>query len=141
MTSVTFQKAADTCRINLMQCLRKAVVLGLALWLAPAALALCLLPFVELTPAEQECCQQMGPDCGQSRMPDSHSCCEKKAPTATAALAPAKSFSIAPPATLGGTVMANAMASFADRAPLHGIFLAIHSPPDAPPGPLTILRI
>jgi hypothetical protein len=124
-----------------MRCLRKAVALGLALWLAPAAMALCLLPLVELTVAEQECCQQMGPDCGQSRMPDSHSCCETKAPTATVALAAAESFSVAPPAELGGTVMANAMASPADLAPLHGIFLAIHSPPESPPGSLTILRI
>lgn len=124
-----------------MRCLQKAVALGLTLCLAPAAVAACVLPIVELSPAEEACCQWMGPDCGQSRMPDSHSCCITKAPTEAVALAAAKSFSVAPPAELGGTVMANAIASPADLTPLHGIFLTSHSPPEAPPGSLTILRI
>ena len=124
-----------------MQYLRKAVALGLALWLAPAAVAMCLLPFVELTAAEQECCRQMGPDCGQSGMPDSHSCCQTKAPTVTVALASTKSFSVAPPTGFGGVVIAIAVVSPADRVLQHGISLASHSPPEAPPGSLTILRI
>lgn len=124
-----------------MQFLRKAAALGLALWLAPAAIAACLLPFVELTAAEQECCRQMGPDCGQSGMPDSHSCCETKAPAVSVALASAKSFSVAPPGGFGGIVIADAVVSPADQALQRGIFLASHSPPEAPPGSPTILRI
>ena len=124
-----------------MQGLRKAVVFGLALSLAPAAVAACVLPFVELSLAERQCCQMMGPECGQSHMPDSHSCCATKAPTDTASLAATKSFSVAPPAQLGSAGIADAAEPPADLGPLHGIFLTIHSPPEAPPGSLAILRI
>jgi hypothetical protein len=52
----------------------------LAAWLLTPDL-LCLIPGVEMTAAEHECCERMGSDCGKIPMPDVHSCCRTETPT------------------------------------------------------------
>ena len=124
-----------------MQWLRKAAVLALALSLAPAAVAACLLPLAEMSAAERECCRVMPADCGQGQMPDAHSCCQPKARTDPVVFAAAKSFSVAPPLESSGPVDAPAVSPDAGLAAADGIFSTIHSPPESPPGSLAILRI
>jgi hypothetical protein len=49
-------------------------------WLATPEI-LCLLPGVEMTADEHECCEQMGPDCGKVPMTDMHTCCPTPPPS------------------------------------------------------------
>src|SRR5262245_18822191 len=42
---------------------------------------LCLIPGVEMTADEHECCERMNSDCGKIPMPDVHSCCRTVTPT------------------------------------------------------------
>ena len=51
----------------------------IAVWLITPDL-LCLIPGVEMTADEHECCEKMGPDCGKIPMPDLHSCCRTATP-------------------------------------------------------------
>jgi hypothetical protein len=46
-----------------------------AAWLLTPDL-LCLIPGVQMTVEQHECCETMGPDCGRVPMPDMHSCCQ-----------------------------------------------------------------
>jgi len=41
---------------------------------------LCLMPSVEMTVHEHECCEKMGGDCGRIPMPDMHTCCRSATP-------------------------------------------------------------
>ncbi|HXE90767.1 MAG TPA: hypothetical protein VNK82_07385 [Terriglobales bacterium] len=124
-----------------MHWLRKAAVLSLALSLAPAAVAACLFPLAELTAAEQECCRVMPADCGESSMPETHSCCRTTAKSNTVVFAPAKSFTVPPPLELASPVAAAAVTPRMFPAAAHDIFSSIHAPPESPPGSITVLRI
>lgn len=64
-----------------MLSLHKYVCLVAAVLLLASPLMACVLPGLEMTPAEQDCCKHMSQDCGSMQMDDSHSCC-KKAPQA-----------------------------------------------------------
>src|SRR5688572_29712951 len=46
----------------------------IVMWLVTPDL-LCLIPGVEMTMDEHECCEKMGSDCGKVPMPDMHTCC------------------------------------------------------------------
>ena len=46
----------------------------IVVWLVTPDL-LCLIPGVEMTADEHECCEKMGPDCGKIPMPDMQGCC------------------------------------------------------------------
>jgi hypothetical protein len=63
---------------------RLTTALLLAAWLLTPDL-LCLIPGVQMTVEEHECCEKMGSDCGKIPMPDMHACC-KSAPTPHAVL-------------------------------------------------------
>jgi hypothetical protein len=62
------------------------VALLIAGWLLTPEL-LCLIPGVEMTAREHECCEKMGSDCGRIPMPDMHTCCRTTAPSRTAVVA------------------------------------------------------
>jgi hypothetical protein len=49
-------------------------------WIATPDL-LCLIPGVEMTADEHECCEKMGSDCGKIPMPDMHTCCRTATPS------------------------------------------------------------
>ena len=59
--------------------IRLITALLIVFWIATPDL-LCLIPGVEMTVDEHECCEKMGPDCGKIPMPDMHSCCEAATP-------------------------------------------------------------
>src|SRR5215475_3569544 len=42
---------------------------------------LCLIPGVQMTVQEHECCEKMAGDCGRIPMPDMHACCRSATPT------------------------------------------------------------
>ena len=58
---------------------RFITALLIAIWLVTPDL-LCLIPGVEMTIDEHECCERMGSDCGRVPMPDMHSCCRTVTP-------------------------------------------------------------
>src|SRR5687768_1584010 len=47
----------------------------IARWLSTPDV-LCLLPGIDLTMEEHECCERMGKQCGMVPMPDFHKCCQ-----------------------------------------------------------------
>jgi hypothetical protein len=53
---------------------RLITALLIVFWIATPDL-LCLIPGVEMTVDEHECCEQMGSDCGKVPMPDMETCC------------------------------------------------------------------
>lgn len=64
-----------------------AVVLCMALLGTPAMA--CLVPGMNMTAAEHECCRHMARQCSGMRMPASHSCCRTELPAAKAYVASA----------------------------------------------------
>ncbi len=73
-------------RLQMMRRTFAVVTVLLALlWVASPTLA-CLLPGPAMTAAEHACCKQMAKMCGSSRMPQSHSCCQKVQPGNTSIL-------------------------------------------------------
>src|SRR5688572_3469037 len=59
---------------------RFATAFLISFWLLTPDL-LCLIPGIEMTQEEHECCEQMGSDCGKIPMPDMHSCCRAPSPS------------------------------------------------------------
>jgi hypothetical protein len=59
---------------------RLMTVLLILVWLITPDL-LCLIPGVEMTADEHQCCEKMGADCGKIPMPDMHSCCRTSSPS------------------------------------------------------------
>lgn len=116
---------------------RWAALLVAMAWAVTPTMA-CLMPGVEMTAAERECCQQMAAMCGGAhRMPMTHSCCQagepRQAPLATKVkTSTGVSFAIADrlPASL-----ATAPSASSTFAP------ATDSPPESPPGCSPVLRI
>jgi hypothetical protein len=53
---------------------RLMTALLIVVWLVTPDL-LCLIPGVEMTADEHQCCEKMGSDCGQIPMPDMQGCC------------------------------------------------------------------
>src|SRR5689334_8484049 len=51
----------------------------MAAWLLTPDL-ICLIPGVQMTVQEHECCEKMGGDCGRIPMPDMHTCCKSTSP-------------------------------------------------------------
>jgi hypothetical protein len=58
---------------------RLATAFLIAAWLLTPDL-LCLIPGVQMTLQEYECCEKMGGDCGRIPMPDMHTCCKSATP-------------------------------------------------------------
>jgi hypothetical protein len=52
----------------------------IALWLLTPDV-LCLVPGVDLTMDEHECCKRMGEQCGVMPVPEFHKCCQKVIPS------------------------------------------------------------
>lgn len=124
-----------------MQWWRNAVALGLTLMFAPTMVAACVLPFVELSQSERECCRKMATECGGGHMPTEHSCCTTTARNDSVMLATPKACSIDSPLVLGGVVDAAVVAQATDAALARGILSNIHDPPESPPISATVLRI
>jgi hypothetical protein len=65
---------------------RLMTALLIVVWLVTPDL-LCLIPGIEMTAAEHQCCEKMGSDCGKIPMPDMHTCCRTSAPSHTVIVA------------------------------------------------------
>ena len=58
---------------------RLITALLIVVWLVTPDL-LCLIPGIEMTADEHECCEKMGAHCGKIPMPDMHTCCRTATP-------------------------------------------------------------
>lgn len=119
--------------------LRSSVAVTLLMALVAWPLASCALPFMEMTPEQADCCQEMANDCGQMAMPESHTCCQDYAVQGDQPGMKTESIRTAPPVVaLGG-------GPSCDRAALPGFAAAAVPLPEYPPGslpaPHDILRI
>jgi len=100
---------------------------------------LCLLPGVDLTAVEEDCCRRMAGDCGSMPMPKTHSCCKtiERPDSATLSKIP----DLCPQATLSSNLAAEidlaGRASFTTTA----IAASNHAPPGATYNSITVLRI
>lgn len=118
----------------------KIGVFALAMLLSAAPTMVCLLP-IALTPAEQECCKRMAPECGGATMPRSHSCCKRL-------IEPEDSFIKASGAQLDHIASSTYAPPVgvplpATSAPLIHLAsdLGVHGPPGSPPRTISVLRI
>lgn len=63
-----------------MRHLAKFGILLLALLIGGVPVMACMLPSTALTAQEQACCRQNANQCGHNQMPSSHSCCKTVSP-------------------------------------------------------------
>jgi hypothetical protein len=89
---------------------------------------------------EQACCRMMKSQCGQMEMPVSHDCC-KKAPAGEQAIVLKSDKPVFHPG-----LFALICVSYWNLLPPHNAIVGSvprpeHSPPEAPPSAITILRI
>jgi len=97
----------------------------------------CLVPEMQMTEAERECCRQMAQQCGSMNMPASHSCCQKQLRQPGSMLR-VTTVQVAP-LMIAVPIVAKA----ADlRLEIRQIpSFRFHPPPESPPGISSILRI
>ena len=99
----------------------------------------CLIPGVEMTAAERECCHKMAYECGPSAMASSHTCCQTSpqrdsAVSPTPTYSPARHFAMA--VIPQGTVAVSHSASISRQLPTFEV-----PPPEPSPGCSSVLRI
>jgi hypothetical protein len=115
----------------------------LSLLLLATPIMACLVPAAAMTSAERDCCKRMAHQCGNTGMPQSHSCCQ----TTTVAdhLAAIKSSSDVNshhPMLFVAHAIHPGWAIFMVSESDPSAFAAdIHSPPVSPPAAISILRI
>jgi hypothetical protein len=120
-----------------VRAVHKAVAIALLGGLASLQAVNCL-ERTDLTPAEQECCQQMVAACGHGSMPESHSCCTKELkPIEKAAKQQAWSSEIGVPEMQ--VEAPGGLANLIARPQLSSVLF--DSPPESPPPAVSILRI
>ncbi len=117
---------------------RWAALLVAMAWAVTPTMA-CLMPGVEMTAADHDCCQKMAAMCGGThRMPMSHSCCKASKPQGQVPLAtkvktlPGAGIAIADRLPVLLAAAASPSSTFAP---------ATDSPPESPPGCSLVLRI
>jgi hypothetical protein len=116
----------------------KPVCLFLVLLLVSTPLIACALPGEEMTKAEQDCCLQMGDECGGSQMSDSHTCCTKTPQVEGSTLKASSKYSPAAPQAAGHASLCAAPEMATDRFPRPQ---NPSSDSPSPPGSISILRI
>lgn|SRR5262249_6590937 len=113
-------------------------------WFATALImsmpALACFDRTDLTPAEQECCQQMADKCGSMDMPDSHSCCTTKIQQNNdpAVVRTSSDFTLQ---LVSAPVAEQVLSREASTSAFAMSRLLVGSPPEGPPRAPTILRI
>jgi hypothetical protein len=113
-------------------------VLLLVSYLAPAMA--CMVPDAQMNTEERACCRTMKNQCGQMEMPASHGCC-KKVPTSVHDNAlDTKAVTIHPIAV--ATIWLTAFEWLNPTSAVAGwVERPDYSPPDSPPGSISVLRI
>src|SRR5437899_10408336 len=100
---------------------------------------LCLLPGVQLSLSEAECCRHMAGDCGRGAMPSSHSCCKPVVRNETAVGVKVTSLP-SPQLAAAGFPIEIDIIDGSSPLEVHPGFID-HPPPGNPPTAATILRI
>ena len=135
------------CTKAVMRRIIAAMKLRGTFWIAAAFLALigtpslsCFVPRQLLNTGENDCCRQMGGQCGSKTMPSSQSCCESPRQVSQPYISSASHSG--PSST--GVVLAVISTSAAPVAPILNLtrtFVQFHSPPLRPPEAISVLRI
>jgi hypothetical protein len=135
---LTVRIGAGRSRISIVLSFRKCVCLFAALLLLSSPLMACVLPGLEMTAAEQDCCKHMPQDCGSMQMDDSHSCCKKTPQAGSQSFQASKALNpdAAQPSATAAEIVIPAAASFVSN-PSDEIVVNTKSPP----GRQTVLRI
>lgn len=123
-----------------MKALRQFGVLFLLLVFCVAPAMACMVPEVQMSPGERDCCRVMKNQCGQMEMPGSHGCCQKilrsfrdnALDTKTVAFNPV----ILPVSWLAASQLVNPASSV-----IGWVEHPESSPPKSPPSTISILRI
>jgi hypothetical protein len=99
----------------------------------------CLIPGVEMTTAERECCHKMAYECGPSAMASSHTCCQTS-PQRDSAVSPTPTYSPARYFTMAvipqGAAAVSQYASISRQLPTLEV-----PPPEPSPACSSVLRI
>ncbi|MBI4472123.1 MAG: hypothetical protein HY646_05605 [Acidobacteria bacterium] len=100
---------------------------------------LCLLPGVDLSAVEEDCCRRMAGDCGSMPMPKAHACCKtiERPENATLSKSPDMCPQATPSSNFAVEIDLVARASFTTAA----ITVSNHAPPGAIYNSITVLRI
>src|SRR3954469_2359800 len=116
-----------------------AVVLALVLSLLAPAMV-CALPSAQMTPQEHACCKKMKGNCGNMRMPTSHSCCQQSI-QATNHFDAIQPESVSVPMVAILAVLPSATIFDLRSLTYEHVSPPEHSPPTSPPPAVSVLRI
>lgn len=117
------------------------VVLMVALLFTAPTMA-CLLPNATLTQAERDCCKHMAEQCGDARMPSSHSCCQRvSAPDVSNFVVRQAQHMFADLAVIGTAFPVVVQAVLTGGNARADWFDRLHGPPESPPAAISALRI
>jgi len=126
-------------RIRKVRVLRQLVgILMLGLAFGSPVMA-CLIPGVEMTAAERECCHKMAYECSSSAMASSHTCCQTP-PQRDSAVSPTPTYS--PARHFAMAVIPQVAAAVSHSASISRQLPTLEVPPPEPsPGCSSVLRI
>jgi hypothetical protein len=97
----------------------------------------CLIPGMEMTTAERECCKHMAQHCGSMNMPASHSCCRREMQRPKSMLRAARAHVV--PAVVSEALVGDLIKPAVLDSEFS--FVQVHPPTESPPGTSSILRI
>jgi hypothetical protein len=123
-----------------MRFVAKVGVLLLLLLMAGGQVMACMLPSGVLTAEEKACCREMADQCGHDRMPPSHSCCKTITPPDERAVAKS-SFDLNYQVQVLSLPQAIIQVAELPQHVLAVSAILSHSPPEAQPFSIDILRI
>jgi hypothetical protein len=113
--------------------------MGFVVLFTGAPVMACMLPDAQLTVEESECCEKMAHRCGEMGMDPSHSCCTKVIRSDSELMASGKQFADVQISTLA--VLPQSLTAL-PALDSHRLAIEVaHSPPEAPPSSISILRI
>jgi len=114
------------------------VILLLVSYLTPAMA--CMVSDVQMNAEERACCRAMQNQCEQSGMPASHGCCQK-APHSTLDNALATKAATYHPVAVAAIWLTASEWSYPTAAAAGRVEHTDYSPPQSPPGSISVLRI
>jgi hypothetical protein len=123
-----------------MRFVGKLGVLLLVLLMAGGQFMACMLPSSVLTAEEKACCREMANQCGHDRMPSSHPCCKTITPADQSAVAKS-TFDVNYQVQLLYLPQAEIQVAEPPQHVLAAFVVLDHSPPEAQPFSIDILRI
>ena len=123
-----------------MRLFRQFGVLVLLLVTCFAPAMTCMVPDAQMNTEERACCRMMKSQCGQMEMPASHACCQKAPPSVHNNALETKVVTVHP-ITVSFVWLATSALTGPAPAITGWVEHADYSPPQSPPGSISILRI